>query len=469
MIGVDDLVRAGAPADCRPWPRFVLAPAAWSAMAEALAAEPSMSLVALWADTVQVHALLQAGGPVIASTPVEAGLYAALSPARPGATLFERMVSDLWGHQAANAADTRPWLDHGAWPLLHPLSERPAPNAGAAERPEMLGGPGEAFRLGPLPPVPAGPGHWRVSVEDGAVRAAEARLGYAHRGVLGLMRGKSPPRAARFVARLNGAAAVAHGTAFARAVEAALATPAPPRAEALRSMMLAVERVAMALHDIQATAEALGRPPRRLLAAREALLAACARAFGHRLMLDAVQPGGVQAECRAADLVGLRAALLAVPWPRARWPAGLGALPPEAAHRLAPAGVVGRASARPDPAEPGAPLDTAGDVAARLGLRLAAMAQDVQAALTALSAAPDGPTMAALPHATAEGLGVAAGPQGRVWHWVRLAGGVVAASFAIDPAWSHLPAFERAAAGQDPDALPAVAASFGLHLAGMEL
>jgi Ni,Fe-hydrogenase III large subunit len=54
----------------------------------------------------------------------------------------------------------------------------------------------------------------------------EARLGYTHKGTLTLMRGKSPRTAARFAARLSGEATVAHGIAFARATEAALATDA---------------------------------------------------------------------------------------------------------------------------------------------------------------------------------------------------------------------------------------------------
>ncbi len=454
-----EIIRGGVVAACRPWARYELSSDAWRGMAAALPGSPGVAFAGLWADTAQVHALLLADVPLIVSVPVEAGLYAALSPARPGAALFERAVADLWGHQAADAVDTRPWLDHGAWPMLRPLSERPAPNAGAAEAgaaevPEMMEGPGETLGFGPLPPVPAGTGHWRVGVEGGVVRRVEARLGYGHRGVPGLMRGKSPGGAARVAARIAGGATVAHSVAFARAVEAAQGVAVPPRAEALRTALLAIERVAMALHDLGAER------------AREAVVAACGDAFGHRLLMGTVWPGGV-AEPVAGGFRALVAALdVSMPSPR---PDGRGVLPIGDALALGVAGAAGRASGRLDPADPGAAVRSAGDAGARLALRAAAVPVDAAVALHAFETMQDGPVEVALPHAAGEGLGVAKGPQGRVWHWVRLSGGVVAACFAVDPAWLHLPAFERAARGAALDDLPGIAASFGLHLPGMEL
>ena len=460
-----DIIRGGDAVGCR----FDLSGASWRALMDALAGEPHVALLGLWGDTAQVHALLHAGAPVIASVTVEAGLYAAMSPVRPGAALFERMVADLWGHQAADALDVRAWLDHGRWPLLRPLSERPAPNASAPEVPEMRPVAGDAWALGPLPPgFLAQAAQWRIGMEEERVREIEARLGYGHRGVLGLLRGKSAATGARVVARISGAATVAHSTAFARAVEAALGMRPPARGLGLRGAMLAVERVAVGLHDVLAVQAGLGRRWPAGRAMREGLLEACAAAFGHRLMMDLVRPGGVSGQLTATGVAMLDAALEAVVVEEVRWPAGVGVLPVGAAVRLGAWGVVGRASGRLDPGRPGAAIEGAGDLAARMRLRMAAMRADVEAARAALGSLPEGEAWTALPHEGAEGLGCAAGPQGAVWHWVRLAGGVVAASFAIDPAWLHLPAFEAAAAGP-ADALEAVAASFGLHLAGMEL
>lgn len=463
---VRTVLEVGTPAGCRPIERHVLDQQGWRILLTALEEEPSAALLGLWADTTHVHALLLADGPALVSVPVEAGLYAALSPVRPAATLFERAIGDLWGHQAADTLDTRPWLDHGVWPMLRPLSDRPVPNAGAPEVPEMRTVAGEMLACGPLPPGFGVPGHWRFGLEDALVLQAEARLGYAHRGVLGLLRGKSPSgAAARLVARIDGAATVAHSTAFARAVEAALGLLPPPRAALLRDVMGAVERIAITLHDAM---EAAGRPAPALARAREDLLAASAGAFGHRLMMDAVRPGGILPEPSSGALAHLAAALQAVP---DRLPAGLadGVLPLTDALSLQLGGPAGRASGRPDPLDPHAPLRQAGTDDARRQLRAAAMARDIAAALQALDAVPDGPVAVPLPHDAGEGVGFAAGPVGPVWHWVRLAGGVVGAAFVLDPAWHLLPAFEAAGIGSDAGRLPAIAAGFGLRTAGMEL
>lgn len=465
------LIQAGTPVPCAGCLRFELSPFAWRDLAAALRSDPGLDFIGLWADTAQVHALFGAAAPMIASVPVEAGLYGALSAARPGAALFERAIADLWGHQAADAADARPWLDHGAWPTLRPLGERPVPNAGAPELPEMHAPPdgSDVATLGPLPPtLGSAPAYWHVATMRGRVVQVEARGGYGYRGVLAAMRGKPAAEAARVAARIAGTATVAHSTAFARAVEAALATPVPPRAAALRTLLGAVERVAVGLHAMAAVADALRRPRPELALARERLLAACGAALGHRLLMDAVRPGGVGPEL-GHGATTLDAALDAMPALDATWPPGLGVLTVAAALSWGVPGPAGRASGRLDPATPGGTVAGTGDLRTRMALRAAAVAADVTLARETLATLPDGPATAPLPSGTAEGLGFAKGPQGRVWHWVRLQGGVVTASFAIDPAWFLLPAVERAGQGTHPALLPAVAASFGLHLPGMDL
>ncbi len=100
---------------CRPWPRQVLTQHEWSALIHAVPNAP-LVLLAVWADTVQVHALLldEAAAAIIAvSTPVEDGRYPAVSAALPHAAGFERMIRDLGGHVAEGPHGTHPLLDHG--------------------------------------------------------------------------------------------------------------------------------------------------------------------------------------------------------------------------------------------------------------------------------------------------------------------------------------------------------------------
>ena len=281
-----DLIRGGTPEGCR----FELSPLAWRSMADALAQAPEVALVALWADTARVHALLLAGAPVIASVAVEAGLYAALSPVATRCCVVRADGRRPLGPPGGGCC--------GRAGLAGPRHLAPAAAAVGAAGPEC-GAAGDAGDDGvgdgraavrPLGPGPvAAPGHWRVALKGGRVAGLEARFGYGHRGVLGLMRGKSASGAAAMAARIAGAATVAHATAFARAVEAALGVVPPPRGVALRTAMLAIERAAVALHDVHAVLAGLGRSWPAGLVLRETLLEACRIAFGHRLMMDAVR------------------------------------------------------------------------------------------------------------------------------------------------------------------------------------
>ncbi len=408
MSAVADLIRAGWSSPCRPWPRHVLDPPQWRAMAAALAEAPAVELVALWADPQLVHALLRdrAGAAVLpVSVPVESGFYPALSRARPAAAWFERMIRDLWGHHAEDGVDGRPWLDHGAWALHAPLSARPVAVAGQPEPPEFAAPDGVSQYQIPLGPVLSGigePAQLRLTVAGERVVRLEARLGYAHKGTLALLRGKSPRAAARFAARLAGDATVAHGIAFARAAEAATAAEPPARAVALRAAMAELERIGCHLSDLAAIAEAAGfAPPAAPLSRlREDVARAADAAFGHRLMMDCVLPGGVAGDLAAdgADRLHALARQVAEALPdlRALFAAGTIAerlagcavLRPALAEALAVGGVVGRASGRTadlrrDIAEP--PYDghrfdlpataATGDVAARVALRVAELGQ----------------------------------------------------------------------------------------------
>jgi Ni,Fe-hydrogenase III large subunit len=495
------IIAAATTVPCHPWPRHILTPDAWSALAATLAEEASLELLALWADPTQVYTLFHdavSGRFLPASVAVVGGSYAALSPQRPAAAWFERMVHDLWGHTAVGGTDARPWLDHGRWGQAAPLAARPAPLAVTPAPPEFLSVAAEEYHQIPLGPVFGGigePGHFRLSAEGEAVLRLEVRLGYAHKGTLGLMRGKSPRAAARFAARISGDATVAHAIAFARAAEAAAATDPPPRAHALRAVMAELERVANHFADIAALAEAAGFA---VLAApamrqREAVRGAADTAFGHRLMMDCVIPGGVAADLDADGAAAIRAALAALD-------AGLpglvrlidasssladrlatGAVAPALVALHAAGGPVGRAAgrafdARKTPGYPPyeslffeVPTLPGGDAEARLRIRLAEIRESLPLLRSLLAALPEGPISVPLPLASGEGIGWAEGCRGDIWHWLRLDAGLIAAAFVRDPAWLHFPLLEAAMSGSTVADFPLCAASFGCSVSGVDL
>ena len=394
-------LRTAAATPCPPTTRYHLHAEAW----REVAAAAGFTCEALWADGGMVVALLQgADGPMLCSVAVEQGFYPALSPFHPPAAPFERMVRDVWGYVAVGGTDPRPLLDFGHWPVTAPLG-RPSAPYGAPEPPES---------------------------------------GLAHKGTLALLRGKSPRAAARFAARVAGEATVAHSIAFARAAEAAGRAMVPSRAEGLRDLMAGIERLAaglMRLGAIAAAAEAV------LLEAacarqREAVSTAAAIAFGHRLMMDAVVPGGV-----AADI--------GVPGPEALIRLARD-LPRRHLAELAHASLAGRLATLPDAARA---------CEAALGEALT----QTEMLVPRLDVLMPGPTLFALEPISGEGLGTAEGPDGSIRHWLRLEDGQIAGAFLCDPGWQRRPAAAAAIAAAAPQDRALIAAALGVAASGMEL
>ena len=140
------------------------------------------------------------------------------------------------------------------------------------------------------------PGHFRFTANGETVVRLEERLGYVHKGIDGLLTDTDIERAAKVVARISGDSTVAYSFAFARAVEEAFQVDPPPRAKVLRGMMAELERIANHLGDIGAICNdaSFSMIHAHCGIFRERVLAAADRAFGHRLMMDRIVPGGTE-------------------------------------------------------------------------------------------------------------------------------------------------------------------------------
>jgi Ni,Fe-hydrogenase III large subunit len=484
-----DILRAAQTEVCRPWPRYSVSAGQWTSVAGACVAGTRV-LLAHWADTAQVHALLldpAALSVVVVSTAVADGHYPALSAWLPGAAWYERMVHDLWGHVADGGLDARPWLDHGAWPQTPPMAVRPPPSRGPMAQPALDSLDAMVLPLGPIWGQLEEAAHLRLTLQGSAIRRAEARLGFTHKGVLTLMRGKSPRAAARFAARLSGDATVAHSLAYAQAAEAAMDVAAPLRAGALRIVMLEVERIAGHLLNLGEVGRLADAPAiwSRCGGLRETLARASEAAFGHRLMMDCVVPGGVATDIAPNSAAVLRRAMGDIargleairrlhdrPGVAARL-AGLG----WAGSGVEVGGVVGRASGRRFDArwmgsgrsESAAGGITAGDAAARQSLRMIEIEDSLRLVSAALGALPEGAVTVALPAVSGEGIGCAESVRGDVWHWLRLDRGQIAAVFPRDPGWVLWPLAERVLETAAADDVALLRASFGLPASGMDL
>jgi Ni,Fe-hydrogenase III large subunit len=497
MNTANEIIQNADTEACRPWQRHILSQANWVNLANTAFAERWI-LLAQWADTIQVHALFlfpEASAVIPVSTPVEAGHYPALSPAFPGAAWYERMIRDLWGHEADGGLDLRPWLDHGTWPQTHPMAPRPGPRS-AVEPPVLFEPDREGAMILPLGPVWGRldeTAHLRLTLNGSIVGRAESLLGFAHKGTLALMRGKSPRAAARFAARLSADATVAHSVAFAQATERASEVVAPPRARALRIIMMEIERIAGHLDSLAevgrlANAQAVHAKAGYL---REILVRASDAAFGHRLMMDCTVPGGI-----AADMVpgGAAAILRALGETASQMPTirkfhdgalrsrltGLGPASEHLVTALGAGGVVGRASGRAFDARVALAMDyadiaprmsvaAAGDAAARQRQRMSEIEESLRLISLGLQTLPEGSVSVALPQVSGEGIACVESIRGDVWHWLRLDHGQIAAAFVRDPGWALWPVAEHVLVDAEAEDAELLRASLGLPASGMDL
>jgi len=488
-------------AEQRPWARRAVDAKAWIAEAEALGLGHG-ELFALFADTDRVHmAVRDASGGRLLTLPVIEGRYPSVGAHHAPAGRLERAIRDLFGHKADGLPDTRPWLDHGAWPLAIPLSGRRVGAQGAVAY-EFQPAEGEGLHQIPVGPVHAGiiePGHFRFTANGETVVRLEERLGYVHKGIEWLLRGASLDRAATLIGRVSGDSTVAYAYAFAHAVEAALGITPPPRAVYLRAAMAELERIANHLGDFGAVCNdatfVLIHAHCGVL--REEVLAACDAAFGHRLMRDCIVPGGVAADISADSAHRLRELAEAIP---SRFEelvriyddtpsvqdrtVTTGFVSADLVRRFAAGGYVGRASgrdfdARRDLAYPpydhlaiDVPVLEAGDVDARVRIRLAEISESLKLVRRILEGLPAGAIRAPVRVAKqeCEGVGVVEGFRGDVFVYLRLAAdGTVARCHPRDPSWFQWPLLEIAIKDNIVADFPLCNKSFNCSYSGHDL
>jgi Ni,Fe-hydrogenase III large subunit len=486
----------------RPWPRHLVDADGWRALTEQMA-EGDLSLLGLWGDAGAVHLAVLDSAPcsvAVASLACDDGKFPSVGRHHPPAIRFERAICDLFGFEAVGAVDERPWLDHGRWAVQAPLGAASTPPRAASPYP-FLPSIGKGLHQIPVGPVHAGiiePGHFRFTASGETIVRLEARLGYTHKGVEGLMAGAPVARAAKLAARLSGDSTVACSLAFARAVEAAVGAEVPPRAVWIRALMAELERLANHLGDIGAICNdaAFAIMLAHCGVLRERVLRACQRCFGHRLMMDAIIPGGLSVDLGENGpivLHGLVATIrLAMPQLVGLYDntaslqdrtVGAGILTRGLARRYACGGFVGRASgrafdARRDLAYPpydrlqfDVPVLQEGDVNARLWIRIREVEQSLDLIEQILRATPWGRCRAELPPGEAgEGLAFVEGFRGDILAWVRVSGdGTVARCHLRDPSWLQWPVLEAAIEGNIVADFPLCNKSFNCSYSGHDL
>ncbi len=488
----------------RPWPRMVVDGEGWGAAIDRLEAG-DLTLLGLWADGGALHAavhlaVLDAAGIAVLTYHCVHGSYPSVGARHAPALRLERAIHDLFGLNASGSPDTRPWLDLGCWDVAHPLghavrAQPPAPYA-------FLPAEGEALHQIPVGPVHAGiiePGHFRFTAAGEHIVRLEQRLGYVHKGIEKLMQDATLEQAAKLAGRTSGDSTVAYAYAFALAAEAALQVEAPPRARYLRALMAELERLANHFGDIGAICNdasfALMHAQCGIL--RERTLRAAHACFGHRLMMDAIVPGGVARDLAAEGAAALRELRSEVSriFPRLIAiydnTASLqdrtvtsGIVTADYARRFGAGGYVGRASGRDFDARRAiryAPYDqlafdvpvlTAGDVDARVRIRISEVEQSLSLIAQVLEALPQGDIRVTLesPRQAGEGLALVEAFRGDVLVVIRLDDeGRIARCHLRDASWFQWPLLETAIEGNIVADFPLCNKSFNCSYSGHDL
>jgi len=483
----------------RPAPRVIVSPETWRMLTGELAAG-RMTLFGLWGDADKVHmALLQDSEIVVVTIECQDGKFPSVGQVHPPAIRLERAIHDLFGSESPDLGDQRPWLDHGRWGVKHPLGTwTEAPSIPATY--QFLPAEGESLHQIAVGPVHAGiiePGHFRFTVNGETVVRLEQRLGYVHKGIESLMAGASIEKASRLAGRTSGDSTVAYAFAFANAVEAAAEVQVPPRAVFLRALMAELERLANHFGDIGAICNdasfVLMHAQTGIL--RERCLRAADVCFGHRLMMDCIVPGGLARDIASEGQTRLLALIAEI---RKVFPqlvelydntaslqdrtVSTGFTQPSMVRQYGAGGYVGRASGRAFDARHSlryAPYDQlsfdipvldAGDVDARVWIRIREVDQSLSLIEQILDRLPGGPVGISLdPACSREGFGITEAFRGDVLVWVSLEGDRVVRCHLRDPSWFQWPLLEAAIENNIVADFPLCNKSFNCSYSGQDL
>ena len=245
-----------------------------------------------------------------------AGSFPSIAAKYPAANWFEREIMDFFGLVADGHPNPFPVALHddwpqGTWPLRKDFADdRVVPRVAGALHP-FRPVTGEGVFQVPVGPVHAGiiePGHFRFGVAGEPILYLQLRLFYTHKGIEKRFE-RLPWRHGLFLAEsISGDTSVGHALAFAHAIERLAGIEVPPRASALRVILLELERIYNHTADIGgvATDVAFTVAASRAQALRERLLRQQDQLFGTRLMRGVVTFGGLKRDAPSAGLDAMR-------------------------------------------------------------------------------------------------------------------------------------------------------------------
>ncbi|MDD5216502.1 MAG: NADH-quinone oxidoreductase subunit C [Candidatus Omnitrophica bacterium] len=428
--------------------------------------------------------------------------YPALTGECPQAHWFEREIAEQWGVIPKG----HPWLK----PVrFHEVYRFGTDAWGRDPSKKILPGVTDFFQVRgeevhevAVGPVHAGviePGHFRFQCHGEKVFHLEISLGYQHRGVERSLIGAPAKRVFHYMETLAGDTTIGHATAYAQAMETLARCKVPARAQALRGVMLELERLANHAGDLGALAGDVAYLPTASYCGRirgdflnlSALI--CGSRFGRGMIL----PGGVRFDLDEKNIAELLSRLNGIyknlcgavnllwdsPSVMNRFE-GTGTLSAEACENLGLVGIPARACGLERDIRFDFPAGiyrlaqlpvstyTSGDVFARAYVRWLEVQRSVDFLQNQLATMPEGPVSETLAHPASETLTVSLveGWRGEICHVAMTdKHGHIAHYKVVDPSFHNWMGLAMALRGEPISDFPLCNKSFNLSYCGHDL
>ena len=306
--------------------------------------------------------------------------------------------------------------------------------------------------IGPQHPALKEPGHFSFTVEGETVTAASVRLGYVHRGIEKAAESRSWVQDLYLLERVCGICSHCHATAFSLAVEKLAKVEVPPRAMAIRELVAELERIHSHLLWLGVAAHEAGFETLFMFTwrDRETVMDLLEGLTGNRVNYSANLLGGVKIDVdqEQADAIRRGVDYLRERIVHYRQVAttdetfvgrtkGIGVMSAEQAERMGVVGPTARASGVARDIRVDAPyvsypqfpvslcLDGAGDLAARVGVRVAELEESCRVIETILDGMPEGDLVGRMPRRVPAGEAIARveAPRGELLYFVKSGGG----------------------------------------------